>query len=252
MAVDSETRTFCALPLLIIMITAAAELQAGQEPLPNDSAAHSARALLGTRPRRGSERQRVARDGGSETASFFINSADAEGGWFATFSCAEQNGVLTQARAGFSKYEQTGDWDGECVFPVNGATSLVRLFEGARPRLQMQGTLSTECTFEKTIDRRVWESDTCTVTINGGRSTQCTDAQAPTCSADRSQSTPTALIVEKSRFCAAQPAAPTAFMTLNCTAKPGFSLSGVYQLSTTSFAYIIRSVKPRGKPTPAP
>jgi hypothetical protein len=104
MAVVSGTRTFCALPLLI---TAAAELQAGQEPLPNGSAAHSARALLGARPRRGGGRQRVARVGGNEVASFFIDSADVEAELYVSFSCAEQNGVLIQAQAGLFKYEET-------------------------------------------------------------------------------------------------------------------------------------------------
>jgi hypothetical protein len=63
--------------------------------------------------------------------------------------------------------------------------------------------------------------------------------------------TPTALIVEKSKFCEAQPAASTAFMTLDCATSPG-PLSGVYQLSVTSIGYFIKSVQPRGKPTPAP
>jgi hypothetical protein len=246
----------CVLPLLVAV---AADLQAAQESLPGATAAHSAKfkALLrawrsrSARLTRGA-RQGVGRQGAFESSDITVGLVPAAGapnilvGAFEVFDGYRVGSVVQNYF--FSGESITGIWTCSCGFPAN--VTEPRLFEGARPKLQTQGAVSAECYLIKYIfdtDDFFADTTSCSATLTGG-AVQCATAQPPT--AVRSTSTPTQLIVIKERRCDAEPTAVT--LTLKCGASAGPPIPAVHELTANSLYYYLRSVKPRGKPTPSP
>jgi hypothetical protein len=178
----------------------------------------------------------MVKDGVIEDNCYVVYVATSD--TFGSLTFEVLNRVYRQAGAtvygGFNNTQ--GYWECRCDFAANGAVSLVRFFDSARSRLQIQGTVSAPCTLAKYVSGDADRVDTasCTATLSGGASAQCTAAQAQTCSTDRSQSTNATLVVSKIRYCDAQPAAATdaVMMTLNCAASPGPLINAVYPAHT--------------------